>query len=201
MKKLILSLCIVLFAISAHSQSPIRYGIEAGVDFSKYLSADLKYATGFRAGGFAELPSLSKNMYLTSGLYLTKKGGKGDDYLNLKINAYYLELPIHLGFRQKLSSKFSLFEEVGPYVALGLFGKTTADGESSGFCIEIYDVNYNTFSKQELKRFDFGLGFKIGAEYKNQYRLAWGTDFGLIKVKNSSGAKNFNTYFSLAYLF
>lgn len=202
MKRVILTICIILIAVASHAQSPIRYGITSGINFSKYLSADLNYSTGFQIGVSAELglPSLHRNMYINSALLLSQKGGKGDDFYNLKINAYYLELPIHIGVKQKLSDKFTLSEEVGPYMALGLFGKTKADSYSSYFGVQDA-LHYNTFSKSGLKRYDVGLGFKIRTEYMNHVCLAWGLDFSLVEVSKNSKAKNFNTYFALSYLF
>lgn len=203
MKNLFLSICIVLFTTTIHAQSPIRYGVTSGIDFSKYLSADLNYFTGFQVGASAELglPSIHKSMYANSTLLLTQKGGKSDDLNNLKINAYYLELPVHIGIKQKLSSKFSLFEEVGPYIGFGLFGKTKADSYHSSFLGNQDGFKYNTFSKSGLKRWDLGAGFKVGTEYMNHIRLSWGMDFGLLKVTKDSSAKNFNTYFALSYFF
>ena len=203
MKSLFLSICVVLFTITIHAQSPIRYGVTSGINFSKYLSADLNYSTGFQVGVSAELglSSIYKNMYVNSALLLTQKGGKGDDLDNLKINAYYLELPVHIGIKQRLSGKFSLFEEVGPYIGFGLFGKTKADSYHSSFLGKQDGYKYNTFSKSGLKRWDLGVGFKVGTEYMNHIRLSWCMDFGLMKVSKNSSAKNFNTYFALSYLF
>lgn len=202
MKSLSLSICIILFSAAIHAQSPIRYGVTSGINFSKYLSADLNYSTGYQIGVSTELglPSIHRNMYINSTLLLTQKGGKSNDLDNLKINACYLELPIHIGIKQKLSGKFTLFEEAGPYLAWGLSGKTKADSYSS-YSGEQDGYKYNTFSKSGLKRWDFGLGLKVGTEYMNHVRLAWGMDFGLMEVTKSSNAKNFNTYFAASYLF
>lgn len=203
MKSLFLSICVVLFTTTIHAQSPIRYGVTSGINFSKYLSADLNYSTGFQVGVSAELglSSICEKMYVNSALLLTQKGGKGDDLDNLKINAYYLELPVHIGIKQRLSGKFSLFEEIGPYIGFGMFGKTKADSYHSSFLGKQDGYKYNTFSKSGLKRWDLGIGFKVGTEYMNHIRLSWGMDFGLMKVSKNSSAKNFNTYFALSYLF
>lgn len=203
MKSLFLSICVVLFTTTIHAQSPIRYEVTSGINFSKYLSADLNYFTGFQGGVSAELglSSIYENMYVNSALLLTLKGGKGDDIDNLKINAYYLELPVHIGIKQRLLGKFSLFEEVGPYIGFGLFGKIKADSYYSSFLGKQDGYKYNTFSKSGLKRWDLGVGYKVGTEYMNHIRLSWGMNFGLMKVSKNSSAKNFITYFALSYLF
>lgn len=55
-------------------------------------------------------------MYVNSELLLTSKGGKRDGLDNLKISTYCLELQVHIGIKQRLSGKLSLFEEAGPYM-------------------------------------------------------------------------------------
>lgn len=203
MKNLFLFICIVLLTTSIHAQSSSRFGVTSGLNFSKYMSADLNYATGFRFGASVEfgLPSIYRNMYVNSTLLLSQKGGKSDDLDNLRINAYYIELPIHIGIKQRLSDKFSLFEQAGPYIGLGLFGKTKADSYYSSFLGQSDGYKYDTFSESGLRRWDLGLGFRIGTEYMNHVRLAWGMDFGTLKVSKNSNATNFSTDIALSYLF
>lgn len=76
-----------------------------------------------------------------------------------KSNAYYLEVPVHFGYKHTVSDKFALFGEFGPYFACGLFGKTSSNALD-------YDDNFDFVSESEkpdtfdeFKRFDFGLGF------------------------------------------
>ena len=74
-----------------------------------------------------------------------------------KSNAYYLEVPVHFGYKHTVSDKFALFGEFGPYFACGLFGKTSSNALD-------YDDNFDFVSESEkpdtfdeFKRFDFGL--------------------------------------------
>jgi len=197
MKFILFYFLTLLSIFSTYSQSKISYELISGINFSKYTSADLDYKTGFQVGAKMEMPisKIHENIYINSGLILSQKGGKNDDFGNVKINAYYMDLPIHIGAKQKLSNKFSILEEVGPYFGLGLFGKTKGE---TFYPSEKF--NYNTFSSEGLRRFDFGLGFKVGTEFIDQFRLTWGLDFGVKKVHKNSNAKNFNTYISLSYI-
>ena len=85
--------------------------------------------------------------------------------------------------------------------------KTKSDDEE-----EIPDLDKDTFD--EFKRFDFGLGLRIGAEIKQKYSLSLGYDFGLLNCWNSNywgdededidlvnTVKNRNFYISLGYKF
>jgi hypothetical protein len=73
---------------------------------------------------------------------------------------------------------------------------------------------YKTNLSDEFKRFDFGLGLRIGAEIKQKYSLSLGYDFGLLNCWNSNywgdededidlvnTVKNRNFYISLGYKF
>lgn len=207
-KTLFLIACMFLL-LKVNAEEPIKLGVQAGLNFSKYTAADLDYNTGFNVGITAQKNMINSPFYLSSGLFLTKKGGKEDlTPENLKINTYYLELPIHFGLKQKLSNSFTLYEEVGPYFSYGFFGKTKTDGykdtlnyDGESKKVQVDATSRNTFSY--LKRFDMGIGFKIGTEFKNRYNLSMGADWGLLNVHSSRNikAKNFNFSINLGYRF
>ena len=47
-----------------------------------------------------------------------------EDHLRvIKFNPYYLEVPVRVGYKYAVNDDFSLFGSVGPYMAVGLFGK------------------------------------------------------------------------------
>ena len=203
-----LMILLLVLSMSTFASNPLRFGLEAGVNFSKIKSYDFKYITSFKIGAKTEylLPmTKASHFMLTSGLFLTEKGGKVDDVVDLRLNAFYLEIPLHVGYKQRLSSSFNLLAEFGPYVAYGLFGKTTQEAypnQDGGITAR---EKYDTFDA--LKRFDMGLGLKFGIEYDDCWQLSWGFDFGLMKaVKEINGnsiskGQNFNTYLSLGYMF
>lgn len=190
------------------ASNPIKWGIEGGVNFSKIKSYDFKYTTSFKLGAIAEynLPIASSSSFLLStGAFLIEKGGKIDDYIDLKLKGYYLEIPLHVGYKQRLSADFNLKTEIGPYFAYGLFGKTKQGAFEDNKGEKFSEEKYNTFDV--VKRFDAGIGFKFGIEYNDMIQLSWGMDFGLLKAideinKNAiSKGQNFNTYLTLGVLF
>lgn len=209
MKKLTILLLLFFFSVGASfSANPIRYGVEGGVSFSRNKSFDFKFITSFRVGGNIEyaIPMSAVSEFLfSSGLLFTEKGGRINDLRKITMSAYYLQVPLNIGFRQRLTSDFKLVEEFGPYLAYGLFGKT----KISEFIDDAGKVfpqdNFNTFSR--YKRFDAGLGLKLGIEYNEMIRLSWGMDIGFLKTAKDikdypdTTGENFSTYISLGFFF
>lgn len=212
MKKLFMVAIILMVGIgAAMAQKQVQWEAVAGLNFSKINVTGYSSKLGFNAGirGELELPTLYDGAYVNAAALLSLKGASLDwgELANGKSNAYYLDIPIHLGYKHTVNNDFSLFGEFGPYFAIGLFGDTdTASeyGEES--------ESHSTFD--EFKRFDFGLGLRIGAEIKQKYSLSLGYDFGLLNCWNSNywgdededidlvnTVKNRNFYISLGYKF
>lgn len=109
-----------------------------------------------------------------------------------KFQAHYFSIPIHIGYRYNLSEKFGVYGEIGPYLALGIAGKYRKNFEDAGFdnlsenvfgkhAAKLYlDKTYNNI--RTFRRFDGGLGFRVGAEYNNQYSLNFGYDWGMADI-------------------
>ncbi len=137
---------------------------------------------------------------------LTLKGAKidGGSIASIKFNPYYLEVPVHVGYKYAVNDDFALFGNVGPYIAVGLFGKAKA--KVDGNIADLGELGTNSasediFGNDGLKRFDFGLGLKAGVEFSKKYQFAISYDFGLVEVAKDLGMKNRNLMISLGYMF
>lgn len=201
---------IALFASTTLAATEnLKYGVEAGVNFSRIKSYDFQTITAFRVGAHAnyKLPSASihNNLYFSTGLYLVKKGAKSTDYIETHIDAYYIEIPIHMGFKQHLSSDFSLFEEIGPYAAIGTFGKIEKADYTDDAGVFFKGGEEATFD--HLKRLDAGIGLKIGIVYNDMLQLTAGVDWGVMKTTKSSEfinlskGQNFSSYMAIGLIF
>lgn len=216
MKKLLLIACAAILGLNGMAQNNVKFEGVVGMNIAKMDVYDSK--PGFHIGvrGELALPSLVNGLYTNAGLLVSQKGAKLDlgDLGKVKLNAYYLELPIHIGYKYNLNEDFSLFGEFGPYFAFGLGGKhkvTELDFDYEGN--ETYnEYSYNTFDS--MKRFDAGLGFRIGAEFKQKYTISLGYDFGLVNTWKgnsenaeddgldlTSSCKNKNFTISIGYKF
>ena len=144
--------------------------------------------------------------YMDFAALLTLKGAKidGGSVASLTFNPYYLEVPVRVGYKYAVNDDFALFGSVGPYVAVGLFGKMKAkvDGDIADIAgLDGNSASEDIFGDDGLKRFDFGLGLKAGVEFSKKYQVAISYDFGLVEVAKDLGMKNRNLMISLGYMF
>lgn len=161
------TICLLLLWATLAMAQETRFGLTAGFVASKPIDYGDHY--GFQVGGKAEFPVSKKipNLYIAPSLMLTSKGWKNEVYVeefdrnsNLKCDAYYLDLPILLGFNIFLKGDYKLIMEFGPYLAYGLFGKGEIEGAG-----EKYEVD-NVFSSV-YKRFDYGFKALVALDIKH----------------------------------
>jgi hypothetical protein len=137
------------------------------------------------------------------GALISAKGAKmstsvGDVNVDWTSRPYYLEIPMHIGYRYDLGSSgnVSLFGSFGPYIAVGMWGtdKVTMANEST---------KPDSFASDGLKRFDFGLGLRGGVRLFDHYRIFVGYDWGLINIAqdDDSTMNNRNFYVGASYMF
>lgn len=208
MKKILALIAILAVGLgSINAQENLRWGVTAGMNVSSLNVTGLDSRVGFHAGVKAELglPQVTEGVYMDFGALLTLKGAKAEagDVASIKINPYYLEIPVHIGYKYVVNDDFTLFANAGPYIAIGLFGKAKAkvgDGyEDLG--ISSGSESVDVFGDDGFKRFDLGLGLKAGMEFSKKYQISIGYDFGLIKADDLVGYKNRNLMISLGLMF
>lgn len=158
---------------------------------------DMDAKAGFNAGLHAEylLPECY-GIYLNAGLEYSMKGAKdriGVDTGDMPgLNAtfitrpMYLQVPIHVGYRYDVMDEFGVYADFGPYFALGTNGKciTKMDDFSE-------DIRTNFFYNEDggfykLQRTEFGLGFRLGAEYARHYNFILSCDWGITDMLTQS---------------
>lgn len=202
MKRYVILFLLLTTLVSARAIEPIRYGITAGMNSSTLSTDGTKSRVGFNVGMKAQLP-ITTNFYLESSLLFSLKGYKSDSYFTneqqeIKITQknYYLELPIHAGYKFEMSDDFSIFVSGGGYLGMGLFGKVKNKIGNSSTSYDMYKDGRGD------KRFDCGLGLKAGVEFKKKIQLSGGYDWGLLDIhKYANDAKNRNLMVSCSYIF
>lgn len=195
----------LLLATNASAQLlPVSLGIKGGVNLSNMniKHAKTKSKTGYNAGLTLDI-NLPANLAIMSGLELNTKGTKikGTD---ASINAMYLQLPVHLGYRVKLVPGVSAHFDFGPYFAQGLEGKIKYSDEDGSY-------KENTFSDDGFKKFDWGLGVGVGVTFLGKIQVRAGYDHGLAnigrkvelggEVLGDVKVKNRNAFLSVGYKF
>ncbi|WP_073343796.1 porin family protein [Bacteroides congonensis] len=209
MKKILLFFALVAMSVvSINAQDNLKWGVMAGMNVSKYTITGFDSRIGFHAGVKAELglSQEASGAYMDFAALLTLKGAKIDagSLASFKMNPYYLEVPVHIGYKYAVNDDFALFGSAGPYIAVGLFGKAKA--KVDGDLVDLGEFGGNSasediFGDDGFKRFDFGLGLKAGVEFSKKYQVAISYDFGLVEVAKDLGMKNRNLMISLGYMF
>lgn len=165
-------------------------------------------------------PGLSEVVDIETGLLLTGQGAKaesffngGNDYIKAKFNPLYLQIPVNLVVNIPLQSSTKLFAYAGPYVAMGVGGKSKLETklgaiESSSSSSIKFNNDDPLTSGQEgaafdrLKRFDAGANFGAGVQLSG-FILKANYGLGLTKINskqtnNSDDQKNKYRTFSVS---
>jgi hypothetical protein len=191
MKKLIaIALCVGIFT-SAKSQ---RIYVQGGVNLANISTSTSgstqknNMLTTFNAGILVR-SNQAEQVALETGLLLDGRGsksesGSGANYYKATFNPLYLELPVNVVLRLPLSNATSnIFINAGPYIAMGIAGKSKVVGQLGGVSINSSkniqftstDPTADDQAYSKLKRFDYGAN--IGA----------GIDLGKILIKANYG--------------
>ena len=178
-----------------------------GMNISNFRQPDAAFdgltdpKAGFNLGVRGEymLPSCY-GVFVNLGVNYTMKGAKmdvaaslPDDYsCTVKFRPCYIEIPLHVGYRFNVLDNLGVFADFGPYFAIGVNGKEKTEFE--GDAVEDYSTKFFRNSKMilgEIQRYDFGLGFRVGAEYANHHSLNFSFDWGLTDMYRDSYRREF----------
>mgnify|MGYP001128851493 CR=1 FL=1 len=159
MKRFLLSLAVITFALGANAQSDINFGVKAGLNLSSLkmsaegISASFDTKVGFHVGGFAEInvaesfaiqPEL---MYSTAGAKLNTGGMKATTNLS------YISVPVLAKYKV---SGFGVY--LGPEVGFLASAKSKSDGESYDDKDSYKSINFSGVLGAEYT-LESGLGF------------------------------------------
>ena len=203
MKKIILLAALVAGTASvAVAGEKARLGVRAGLNFDSQTvsgggtseTSDSKF--GFHLGAVVDVPlascaaALPEWLYFQPGLYFTTKGGKWDArFIKNTTSLYYLELPLLVSAKLSLTDNLKVRADFGPSIGFAVGGKTKV-GSFSG----------KVFDNDKTRRFNFGLDFGLGVEYRQLY-IGAGYDLGLTSMRTDNSLKNRTFSISLGYNF
>ncbi|WP_121355899.1 outer membrane beta-barrel protein [Flavisolibacter nicotianae] len=209
-KFLTLTAAFVSFGMMAQAQkTQIRGGVNlANVSVTDNGRVDkANQLTSFQVGILTDIPLGSNVLTLQPGLLYTGKGSKVQKgtsgqagYFKQTFNPQYLELPVNLLFKAPIGGTSRLFVGAGPYVAMGIGGKTKTEGTRAltGSYSYERDITFSnddptTFNEEEgtglgvIRRFDYGLNGTAGIEGKS---VVLGVNYGLGLAKLQSGTNS-----------
>lgn len=200
MKKFLLTAVLGMFALAGFSQ--VKWDAKVGMSMTNLtgdMDGDMKI--GYNVGVGMDY-AFSEDWSLQSGLSFTGKGAKGE---GIKIKMNYVELPILAAYKFALGENMKFVVNAGPYLAVGLGGKMTVDGEDGG--------SVKLFSKEDgaeealMKRFDLGIQYGIGLEVGEHYLVNLTGQNGFINPLNDKvwgeelSTKNMAFSISVGYRF
>lgn len=192
MKKIIVISCMLISMISTLHAQELEFGVLAGVNTN---TAEFRgTATGFDLGVKSELglPYVTKGLYINVAVELSLlKEGTTTEYYNSTIenSPYFVNIPIHVGYKFRVGNKINLFVNAGPYMGYGLWGKQMRNLTSSkGLSTETSSTN--VFKDNITKRFDWGVGLNAGLEFARHYQLSVSYDWGLENLKGNKSTLN-----------
>lgn len=189
MKKLLLMFVMVTAAIASSAQvdQGFRNGIRLNVGVSNVVYEGDKFTFGYGFGWVAEY-NLNSNLYFQSGVGLENIAHK-EDAINGTLNAFYAQIPIHVGYRFETGSSSNFFVQAGPTIGVGLFGSSIDLG---------YRGSYNYFDR--ANRFDLGVGGRVGMEF-SEIQVSVGTNYGVLNTFSEVGGHNLTVNLGVAYMF
>lgn len=223
MKKLLLVVFIsTVIALTVNAQKAYVQGGANLANITKDNAGntdDRKSLISFNAGVMGQF-GISKIVDIETGLLFTGKGAKSEstfgngDYIKTTFNPLYIELPLNLLIKFPLLDKGSnLFVNAGPYVAMGVAGKSKYESKlgilrsNSESNIQFNNDNPTTAQQEDAsyaktKRFDYGLNFGGGIALKSLILKA-NYGLGLAKINstetnNTADKKNKYRTFSLS---
>ena len=193
MKNLVKLLVVVFITMLTSESFAQNYGIKAGLNLSNILmkaggdtwSDDFKMNPGFHLGPTAEFP-ISEVFSFETALLLSTKGfriNEKETYQNetfeykSKCNLLYLEFPLTAKASFNVGEKTSIYGVFGPYLGIGLTGKTVSEDIYNGEKhTEKEDIKWGSDEENDfLKRLDYGLAFGAGVEFNSfQFVLRFG---------------------------
>lgn len=180
MKKLLLLAIIFLTAMTASAQVAMT-SIPQGKD-RNYSSADSQIGRGFRTGirvnlGLGSITGEEVNNFGFGADWIAEYNFSKSLFLQSGVGfngstaAFFAQIPVHIGYRFALSDNLSMFIQAGPTFGYGLFG-------------DYLD-----------KKFDLGLGGRIGLEI-SKFQFGFSSNGGLLNASEGYDSYYYSDYYS-----
>ncbi len=201
MKKIVIVLSILLLGSGIMAQG-FSIGPQIGFSSTTILEKndltgriDKNLKLGYQLGVAAEFELMSF-LYVGSAVTFFQKGdSRGDDTFTSKTKLGYIDIPITIGYKMPLGN-VSVFGNVGPYSSIAIIGKTYYQTDMGQ---EELEENYEIEFGEEMgqyKRFDTGVTFGGGVEFK-QFQVKANYSFGLVDITYSEFVTSKHSVFNI----
>lgn len=217
MKRTTLLITLLLIITLPLAAQNFRIGATAGVNLNapRYVESKMGFSVG--AKGELGFKGLSEGWYMDAALLLESHAWESTysglgllsyEWLRRKVTPWYLNVPVHVGYRFPVSQNVKLFVNAGPYMAIGLFGKMKYDAvmldgkiKKGTLLDNVFTSEYRNGGKGQ-NRFNWGAGVRFGVEIMDKYQVVLGYDRGLNTFSYDYGISRTNLFsVSAAYMF
>lgn len=200
MKKLFLSAILIACSLVGANAQNVDLSVKAGVGASTWVgdaSDGTNCRFAYRVGVGVDVPV--KGMWgFQTGLNFEGIGTNFDvpvDDIDLYSNQLYLEVPLMATARFDAGSGLDIVVNAGPYLGVGVGGKTKAN-------VGLLDksVETDTFGDNGLHRFDMGMGLGVNLEI-DHFIVGVDTRYGFLHLADNTKAYNIGLFFNVGYKF
>ncbi len=185
-------MAITAISASAEVEEGFAMGVRADVGIGTLTGGGCGVGFSYGIGWIAEY-NFASNLYLQSGVGLQNLAHT-EDFIEGTLNAFYAQVPIHVGYRFPVGDTTSLFVQAGPTLGVGIFGsKIRYTYPMEDF---LFDYNYFDYAR----RFDLGVGARVGVEI-NSFQISAATNFGVLPIAEGNSSHNLCATIGVAYMF
>lgn len=160
MKRGILVVCMFFVAVAVSGQ--VKWDVRAGANVSSFSKGEFDVRMGVKAGMGIEY-AFSDLFAVRPGVFYSRKGAAEAGHkftLNHKYieNLSYVELPVLVAFRFKMTEKFKLAINAGPYFAWQVGKKVVVNTRS----VRTFDMGMEAGLDFLISSFVVGVGAQYG---------------------------------------
>lgn len=209
MKRLFLLVVCALSIFSVSAQMRPTMMFEVGIGMSGWIGDAAKGSNVMfnpRVGVTADIP-LNGWFSFQLGLSWVSKGAKMDvpeQYSQMvdgvTVNQNYFQIPLMAAFHARATDNFDLVFTAGPYIAVGVNGKTEVKMDDVTASWKTFkNTHIENYTLDGFRRFDAGIGIGAALDFAH-WIVGVDADFGLCKVYEH-GPRNFDLFFSAGFKF
>lgn len=191
MKKVILSLALMIGLGATHSYAQTTFGVKAEANISNYILSDMggaksKMGVGANIGGFVNF-QINNWFAIQPELMFTLQNSKLEQgNIDSKVRGFGMEVPVYAMFGLQSANGGRAYIGVGPDFRLGFSAKDRTS-----------DINLYKGSGHLLQRGDVGVAAIIGYEFSNRIQINATYKYGLLNQVNSGSGTMQNQAISL----
>ncbi|HEY5371836.1 MAG TPA: porin family protein [Hanamia sp.] len=213
MKKILAIVCSTILFTTAKSQIYVQAGVNlSNMTTSQPSQTQKNFSLTTLNVGVLDRFNIKGPLSFETGLLLEGKGSKvrinisEEDSYTASFSPFYLEVPANLVYQFTFPKKMKLFIDVGPYIAMGIFGQTKSTGNIGGVDfsntsnIDFSNTNTNgdDIAYSNANRLDYGINVGAGLDFRTVLiKVDYGMGLAQVNVNQIDQASNDNNKYRI----